>query len=135
MTRSKRSPAFGIALSLLLAGTTLFAATAKAPSANDPLDAALEKRALGKGNLDDFEVEASWQLTEANRSVHIWGSGVGIWEKSVQFQLSRDQVLEVIRMLLDAKVGAIPEPGAKKASGPAKAPLQLRGELIVVAGD
>ena len=134
MTRRKRFLAPGLALSLLFAGTNLSAASAKAPAANDPLDAALEKRASGKGSLDDVEIEASWQLTEANRSVHIWGSGVGIWENSVQFRLSREQVLEVIQMLLEAKVGAIPDPGSKKAPAP-KAPLQLRGELTVVVGD
>lgn len=137
MTSWKRSLALGLALSLLAGGAALLAtvfAEAKAP-AEDPIDAALRNRASGKASLDDVEIEASWQLTEANRSVHIWGSGVGIWEKSVQFRLSREQVLEVIRMLLDAKVGTIPDPGATKAGTASKAPLQLRGELTVVAGD
>ena len=134
MTHSRRFLTLGIALSLLAGGAALYASAAKAP-AEDPLDAALQERAAGKASLDDFEIETSWQLSEANRSVHIWGSGVGIWEKSVQFRLSRDQVVEIIRMLLEAKVGAIPDPNAKKPASPVKAPLQLRGALTVVAGD
>ena len=55
--------------------------------------------------------------------------------KSVQFPLTREQILTVVNMLLDAKVGAIPQPGAKAAVPKTKAPLQLRGELMVIAGD
>jgi hypothetical protein len=60
---------------------------------------------------------------------------VGIWDGSVQFRLSRAQVLEIVRLLLEAKVGAMPQPGAKPSAGAArKAPLQMRGDLLVVAG-
>ena len=38
-------------------------------------------------------------------------------------------------MLLDAKVGTIPQPDAKAPGSAPKAPLQMRGELTVVAGD
>jgi hypothetical protein len=135
MTHPTRILGLGIATALLACGTALHAAAAKAPAAEDALDSALQSRASGKASLDDVEIEASWQLTEANRSVHIWGSGVGIWEKSVQFRLSREQVLEIVRMLADAKVGTIPQPDAKAPGSAPKAPLQMRGELTVVAGD
>ena len=95
-----------------------------------------QKRVAGKASLDDVEIDASWQLESGpNRSVRIWGSGLGIWEKTVQFRLSREQVVSVLKMLLDAKVGTIPQPGAKPPAPVAKAPIQLRGELTVVAGD
>jgi hypothetical protein len=134
MKPQNRFLALGLALTLLAGGTALDA-TAKAPSADDPLDTALQKRVAGKASLDDVEIEASWQLEKGNRSVHIWGSGLGIWEKRVQFRLSRAQVLEVLKILLDAKVGTIPQPGIKAAAPASKSPIQLRGELIVVAGD
>ncbi len=69
--------------------------------------------ASGRASLDDFQLDASWQLEHANRSVRIWGTGVGIWEKSVQFPMTREQILTVVNMLVDAKVGTIPQPGAK----------------------
>ncbi len=125
--------AAAVALAVLTGATLAGAAAAKAPT--DPLDAALEKRAAGKESLDDVEIDASWFLEKGNRSVRIWGSGLGVWEKTVQFRLSREQVLSVVKMLLDARVGLIPQPGAKAPAPLAKAPLQLRGELTVVAGD
>ena len=135
MMPGKRVLSAALALSCLTGGTLLPAATAKPPAA-DPLDAALEKRVAGKASLDDVEIDASWLLESGpNRSVRIWGSGLGIWEKTVQFRLSREQVVSVLKMLLDAKAGMIPQPGAKPPAPVAKAPIQLRGELTVVAGD
>jgi hypothetical protein len=140
MKRTRRFLAGAFVLAKFTGGPSVHAAAA-GPSPASPLDAALEQRASGKASLDDVEIEASWQLEEdnraVNRAVHIWGSGVGIWEKSVQFRLSRAQVTEVIRMLVEARVGTIPQPGARpKPPAPApKAPIQLRGELIVIAGD
>lgn len=131
----KRVLAAAVALSFLTGGTFLPAAAAKAPADTDPLDAALEKRVAGQASLDDVEIDASWNLEKGHRSVRIWGSGLGVWEKTVQLRLSRKQVLSVLEMLLDARVGRIPQPGAKPSVPLANAPLQLRGELTVVAGD
>jgi hypothetical protein len=113
----------------------LFVGATATAASDSSLDAALAERAAGRASLDDIEIEASWQHEKGNRSVHIWGSGVGIWENSVQFRLSREQVLELVQLLLDAKVGEIPRPGAKPSGAAPKAPLQQRGELIVVAGE
>jgi hypothetical protein len=135
MTHRKRLLAATLVLAGLAGSAPLRASESKAPAAADPLDAALEQRAAGKASLDDVEIEASWQLEKGNRSVHIWGSGVGIWEKSVQFRLSRDQVLALVRMLVEAKIGAMPQPGARPPAPGPKAPLQLKGELLVAAGD
>jgi hypothetical protein len=126
-----------LALGMLTGGSVAVAVSlaAKASAPANPLDDALARMASGRTNLDDLQVDASWQLEQGNRSVRIWGTGVGIWEKSVQFPLTREQLLTVVNMLVDAKVGTIPQPGAKAAVPKAKAPLQLRGELTVIAGD
>jgi hypothetical protein len=113
-------------------------ASAGAASAKNPLDAALEERLRGKASLDDLEIEASWQLEPGNRSARVFGNGVGIWQDSKQFRLSREQVLTLVKKLVDAKVGTIAQPGAKPkptaTASPAKAPLRVLGELKVVAG-
>ena len=124
-----------LALGMLTGGSVAVASPAKASAPANPLDDALARMASGRASLDDFQLDASWQLEHANRSVKIWGTGVGIWEKSVQFPMTREQILTVVNMLLDAKVGMMPQPGAKAAVPKAKAPLQLRGELTVIAGD
>jgi hypothetical protein len=138
-TNRGRIPTTAAALAALAGAAFLAAASPKTPAApGNPLDAALEKRAAGKASLDDIEIDVSWQLEQGNRSAHIWGDGVGIWQDSVQFRLSRDQVLSLVKMLADAKIGAMPQPGARApAPSPksARSPLRLRGELTVIAGD
>ena len=131
-----RLVAAALALGVVAGGSVALASAAKASAPATPLDDALARIASGRASLDDFQVDASWQLEQGNRSVRIWGTGVGIWEKSVQFPMTREQILTVVNMLVDAKVGTIPQPGAKASVVPkAKAPLQLRGELTVIAGD
>ena len=132
----KRVLAAALALSCLTGGTCSPRRRRKPPPPPIRSTTALEKRVAGKASLDDVEIDASWLLESGpNRSVRIWGSGLGIWEKTVQFRLSREQVVSVLKMLLDAKAGMIPQPGAKPPAPVAKAPIQLRGELTVVAGD
>ena len=109
-----------------------------AASASNTLDAALEERLRGKASVDDVEIAASWQLEPGHRSVRVYGTGVGIWQDEKQFRLSREQVLALVKKLVDAKVGAIAQPGAKPkpaaTASPAKAPIRVLGELKVVVG-
>ena len=71
-----------LALGILTGGSVAVALPAKASASADPLDDALARMASGRASLDDFQLDASWQLEHANRSVKIWGTGVGIWERA-----------------------------------------------------
>ena len=139
MTHRRRILVSAVTLATLAGAAFLATASPNAPAAPaTPLDLALEKRASGKASPNDVEIDASWQLPEGHRSAQIWGDGVGIWNDSVQFRLSHEQVLSIVKMLADARVGAMPQPGAK-APAPSgktpKAPLQMRGEITVIVGD
>lgn len=128
---------------LLLAMTAALAGPAPAraadptpaPTPADPLDAALEARIQGKAPLDDVAIEASWQREPGYQTARIWGTGLGIWQNRTQFRLAREEVISILKILVAARVGAMPSPGAKKPPpSPGKAPLRLLGQLQVSAG-
>jgi hypothetical protein len=127
-------------LLLLLALGICAVARAADPPAADPLDAALEQRIRGKAGLGDVEIAASWQRESVSTSVRVWGSGVGIWQDSTQFRLSRDEVVSLLKILSAAKVGTLLQPDSKAPAVRTPAvesptsPLMLLGELTIVVG-
>ena len=98
---------------------------------------ALEERIAGKAGLGDVRVDLFWSPRGRATTVRIFGTGVGVWNRDLQFHLSRAQVLGILRAVEKAHFAAMPdqfgedEGGEKheKNEGP-----RLKGRLIVVAG-
>ncbi|MEX0879728.1 MAG: hypothetical protein WEB59_11100 [Thermoanaerobaculia bacterium] len=111
------------------------AACAPGATTADPLNAALEERIGAKAGLGDVEITAWWQLEQGGRSARIWGNGVGVWKQKVQFRLSRDEVVSLLKMLLAADFGSMRPPASSVPPNPtAGSPRRLVGELTVVVG-
>jgi hypothetical protein len=81
----------------------------RTPNSNDTIDAAIEKRIQGKASLDDVKIEAQWRRKTGMTSTRVYGNGVGIWRDTTQFQLSREQVLDLLRAFEQARFGAMPK--------------------------
>lgn len=111
------------------------AACAPGATTADPLNAALEERIGAKAGLGDVEITAWWQLEQGGRSARIWGNGVGVWKQKVQFRLSRDEVVSLLKMLLAADFGSMRPPASSVPPTPKTgSPRRLVGELTVVVG-
>lgn len=92
----------------------------------DPLSRALDT-ALERRSWDDLRLESECQDDAGRlRSVTLFGSGVGIWNRARQFPLERERLLGLLEELRRAGFGAMreahggkddPEPGAPAAWG------------------
>ena len=70
---------------------------------------ALEKRIRGRASLDDVRVEVSWPLESGLSSARVYGNGVGIWDRKVQFRLSKAQVVSILKTLQKERFASMPE--------------------------
>ena len=82
---------------------------ASTPGARDPIDAALERTIKGTAPLDDVKIETQWRRKTGMIATRIYGDGVGIWRDTTQFQLSREQILDLLRAFEQARFGAMPK--------------------------
>ena len=62
-----RLVAAALALGIVTGGNAALASAAKASAPANPLDDALARMASGRASLDDFQLDASWQLEQGNR--------------------------------------------------------------------
>lgn len=82
---------------------------ARTPNSNDTIDVAIEKRIQGRASLDEVKIDAQWRRKTGIVSSRVYGNGVGIWRDATQFQLSREQVLDLLRAFERARFGAMPK--------------------------
>jgi len=73
------------------------------------IDAALERRIQGAAPLDDVKIDTQWRRKTGMVSARIYGDGVGIWNDTTQFRLSREQILGLLRAFEQARFGAMPK--------------------------
>lgn len=78
-------------------------------ASNEALESAIEKRVQGKASLDDVKIEAQWRRKTGMISARVYGNGVGIWRDTTQFQLSREQVLDLLRAFDRAHFADMPK--------------------------
>ena len=76
---------------------------------HDAIDAALERRIQGAAPLDDVKIDTQWRRKTGMVSTRIYGGGVGIWNDTTQFRLSREQILDLLRAFEQARFGAMPK--------------------------
>lgn len=121
------------------------AGPAKPPVDVDRIDLALAQRVEGKAPADDVRIEASWRRGTEIVSSRLYGTGVGIWRERVQFPITREQFLGLLRDLRQAHFGAMPKVyGSEEGEGEEseeererereKEKVYLRGFLAVRVG-
>src|SRR5262245_9316558 len=76
--------------------------------ASDPLNKLLSERIAGKKSLDDVRIDVAWPRPTTPTSARIYGNGVGIWDHKLQFTLPRKDVVAALKVLRDARLGAMP---------------------------
>ena len=74
----------------------------------DTISAPLDRSLAGKGSLDDVIVDVVWATSESHlASCKCWGNGVGLWDRSTQFHLSKSETLEVVKAVKTARFGSL----------------------------
>lgn len=94
----------------------------KPAAGGDPVSHALDT-ALERRSWEDLRIESECQDdTGRLRSVTLFGSGVGIWNRERQFSLSRERLLGLLEKVRGAGFGSMREiHGGKDDPGPAPA--------------
>src|SRR5262245_3194445 len=101
MKREDRAAVLGAAarigaLTFWIAGTALASPepkpTAPPAPAPDPLSKPLTERIDGKKPLGDVRVDVDWVRDAAPVNARIYGDGAGIWQRRLQFALTKGEV-------------------------------------------
>ena len=143
MKREDRAAVLGAAarigaLTLWIASTALASPESK-PTAPptpvaDPLSKPLAERIAGKRPLDDVRIDVDWVRGSAPVHARIYGDGAAIWQRRVQFSLTRDQVIAILKLLRDARFGAMEGTFGADMEGETESPLRLRGRIVLRLG-
>jgi len=105
----------------------------KAPLA-DTLTPALQARLAGAAGLGDLRIDVFWSSAGRATSARVFGDGIGTWQGEVQFQLPKDRVLEILRLLEKSGFAAMPDRFGEDEEGEKDEGPRLRGQLMVRAG-
>jgi hypothetical protein len=100
----------------------------------DPLREPLRERINGKKSLDDVRIDVDWLPGATPMTARVWGNGVGIWQRRLQFVLSRDQVIAMLKALREARFGAMIGRFGSDMEGEEDSPARLRGRIVVRLG-
>ena len=103
-------------------------------SAQDPLAGALQERITGKKSPDDVRIDVDWLRGTKPVTARIYGDGVGIWDRSSQFTLTRDQVVAALKVFRDARFGAMPASFGSDMEGEDESPVRLKGQVVLRIG-
>ena len=102
------------------------------PRSPDRITAALRRCIEGKASLADVQVDVFWSGERAT-TARIFGDGVGIWQRSAQFRLSKAEVLDVLKEIQRARFGSMPDQFGEDEEAGNEGP-RLKGKLVVRAG-
>lgn len=105
------------------------AGSAAAPAAvSDPVTAAL-RQALSSGRWEGMRIDAECRRPDGSYpAVTVFGSGVGIWQRERQFELTGDQVRELLVAFWNAGFAAMEEThGGAPVPAPATMPAPPAG--------
>jgi hypothetical protein len=108
------------------------------PNGTDVLAPGLDRLLHGSGDVDSFWIDVTWP-TSADQltAVRVFGSGVGTWNRAVQFRLTPENVQSILEELREVRFGAYPidvreEEKDKKHE---RDETELYGRIIVRVGD
>jgi hypothetical protein len=101
----------------------------------DPLSGLLSERISGKRSIDDVRIDVSWPRGAKPTSARIYGNGIGIWDRRLQFTLPRRDVVSALQVLRDARFGAMPGSFGSDAEGEeGEEPVRLQGRIDLRIG-
>ena len=67
----------------------------------------LEERLKTGAHLDDVVIDIRWPFEGRPASCRLYGSGVGIWDREVQFRLSQSEVTSILRNVTRTGFGSL----------------------------
>jgi len=76
---------------------------------SDAITPLLERRLKTGANLDDVVVDIAWPFQARHPVCRLYGDGVGIWDRQVQFRLSRAEVTSLLQALVRDRFGSLPD--------------------------
>ncbi len=100
----------------------------------DRITRALEDRIAGRAGLEDVRIDVFWSHGRQAVTARIFGSGVGIWKRKRQFHLSNSEVLDILRLLVKAQFGSMPDRFGEDEDDEHHEGPRLKGRLAVHAG-
>lgn len=71
--------------------------------------AAVEDHLANKGPWNEVQIDVSCQSNAGYRSVHVFGRGVGIWNRKRQFNLDSDRIIAMLEIFQKAGFGELLE--------------------------
>jgi len=96
----------------------------------DRLSAGLQARIEGKKSASDFRIQVEWPRDGVLTSCWIFGDGVGLWNRQIQFKIPAAQVKTIMKEVRKEKFGALPEIFGENEGGEA----ELKGRITVTLG-
>jgi hypothetical protein len=78
----------------------------------------LEKRLKSGAGLDEIVVDVRWPDGGKMAASRVYGSGVGIWNREVQFRLPRSEVTSLLRAVVKDRFGSLPTTVGEVEEGP-----------------
>ena len=81
-----------------------------------------------------MRIDVDWLRGTKPVTARIYGDGVGIWDRSSQFTLTRDQVVAALKVFRDARFGAMPAFFGSDMEGEAESPVRLKGRVVLRIG-
>jgi hypothetical protein len=97
---------------------------------SDAITPLLETRLKTGGNLGDVIVDIGWPFQARHPVCRLYGDGVGIWDRQVQFRLSRAQVTSLLQALVRDRFGSLPD----IVGGDEKRKKRQKGQVKVSIG-
>jgi hypothetical protein len=106
----------------------------EAPTPSDRFAEELQRCARGGSSLDSVRIETQWLASPGGSSAIVFGRGVGIWNRSMQFRLRRSDVAGILRVLREGGFASMPDHfGEAEGAGRQDAP-RLKGRLSLRIG-
>lgn len=98
----------------------------------DPLAGALDARIAGKKSPADFTIDVAWPTRPGLLTAcRIDGTGVGLWNRQIQFRVERKQVLALLKAVRRTRFGTFPAEVGESESGE----KETQGRIAVTLGD
>jgi hypothetical protein len=118
-------------LGAALLGLALAGPTAGAAQKPEDLGKALQDVLAGKRGLDDVRLDVHWAANVQPAMATVYGNGVGIWRRSTQFTLKKEQVLDLLKKLQTSKFLDMPRGFGGRAVNPGGGPQPGVPERLV----
>jgi hypothetical protein len=93
---------------------------------------ALRRRSQGKAKLDDVRIDVYWSSGTHIDQGRVFGNGIGIWNRAVQFSMSRDEVLSILQLLNKENFVKFPDQFGEESE--TEDMVRLKGRITLTIG-